>query len=99
MGLVPWGGKPGYEDRKADLEAKLAEYRRRFRQNDGPLSILHYEQSLNLLFCIVFYKFLWYAEHSNLSLSPGDSISETGVIYYGQTDYGRQGFRQDQAAH
>ena len=69
------------------------------RQNDGSLSILHYEQSLNLLFCIVFYKFLWYAEHSNLSLSPGDSISETGVIYYGQTDYGRQGFRQDQAAH
>ena len=25
MGPVPWGGKPGYEDRKADLEAKLAE--------------------------------------------------------------------------
>ena len=23
----------------------------------------------------------------------------TGVIYYGQTDYGREGLRQDQAAH
>ena len=30
MGPVPWGGKPGYEDRKADLEAKLAEQLRRF---------------------------------------------------------------------
>ena len=29
MGPVPWGGKPGYEDRKADLEAKLAEQPRR----------------------------------------------------------------------
>ena len=26
MGPVPWGGKPGYEDRKADLEAKPAEW-------------------------------------------------------------------------
>ena len=58
-------GKPGYEDRRAELEA-------------------------NLLFCIVFYRILCYAEH-RITIPPAILFDRSD--YYGQTDYGREGFR------
>ena len=48
------------------------------------------EQRLNLLFCIVFYEILCYAEH-RITIPPAILFDRSD--YYGQTDYGREGFR------
>jgi hypothetical protein len=40
-----------------------------------------------------FYDMLWTDE-----IQPAGNSMEIGVIYYGQTDYGREGLRKDEAA-